>query len=122
MLNNKAPISKEKMHNPNHIPLKERRIYLALSSIILLHGTVGVYFDDIFLPSKRGGGIHLHGESAWIMYAAFLFASLNMLSIVVDHYDRRNNEINYKKFARITQVSGWCIFGTAMVWRIFFSN
>lgn len=106
-------------HNPNHIPSRERRIYIILSSFILLYGTFGILMDDLFIPGKRSKGVHLHGEPAWIMYSAFLCAVANMLSIVVDHYDRRNNENNYKLFARITQTAGWTLFLLAFLSDIF---
>ena len=42
-----------------------------------------------------------------------------MLSVVVDHYDTRDNEINYKRFARVTQFLGWSLFILALVLDLF---
>jgi hypothetical protein len=102
-------------YTPNHIPVSERITYVILSSILLVYGTVGIVFDDIYIPGRRRPGIHYHGEPAVIMYLAFLCAVANMLSIVVDHYDIRNNETNYKLFARVTQTAGWTLFGLAVL-------
>jgi hypothetical protein len=44
------------------------------------------------------------------MYAAMVCACAVLLSVVADHYDRRNNEINYRRFARIGKISGWLLF------------
>jgi hypothetical protein len=98
------------LFNPNHIPVGERIGNIIFSSILLIYGTVGVFIDDLYIPGKRNPGIHFHGEPAWIMYGAFVCASANMLSVVVDHYDERNNETNYKLFARCTQVAGMGAF------------
>ena len=104
---------------PNHIPSGERAFYIILSSILLIYGTIGIIIDDLYLPGKRRGGIHFHGEPAWIMVGAFFFAVLNMMSVVVDHYDKRNNEINYKRFARVTQIFGWVLFALALILDLF---
>lgn len=106
-------------YNPNHIPANELIISILLSSFIFIYGTLGVIFDDLYLPGKRGPGFHFHGVSAWILYVAFLCAAANLLSVVVDHYDERNNEKNYKLFARITQICGWTLFALALVLDLF---
>jgi Na+-transporting methylmalonyl-CoA/oxaloacetate decarboxylase gamma subunit len=64
----------------------------------------------MYLPSKGGNAEAIHGFPMWFTYLAILFASANLISIVVDHYDQRDNEINYKKFAAITsKLGGFCI-------------
>lgn len=102
-------------YTPNHIPKSARILNVVLSTILLIYGGFGVWADDLFLPGRATSGVHLHGEPAWIMYAAMIVASFNLLSVVVDHYDRRNNETNYRQFARITQVGGWLLFGSALL-------
>jgi hypothetical protein len=106
-------------YNPNHIPLGERIIYIILSSIMLAYGTFGVIIDDLYIPGKRRPGFHFHGVPAWIMYGAFLCGVANMMSVVVDHYDKRNNETNYKLFARVSQIAGWALFVLALILDIF---
>jgi len=49
------------------------------------------------------------------MYGAFICACLVMLSVVADHYDKRNNETNYKRFADTFRVLGWCFFALSLV-------
>lgn len=84
---------------PNIIPLG-KRIWNILSSLFLLaYGAYGLWIGDIYIPGKRGSGTHLHGLAAWAMYAAFIAACLAMLSIIVDHFDKRDNEARYKYFA-----------------------
>lgn len=107
--------SKGRPYAPNHIPRTERIFYAVVSAILLVYGVVGLWIDDLYLPGRRTEGVHLHGVPAWVMFAAFLCACANMLSVIVDHFDRRNNEINYKLFARLTAIAGWSIFGFASI-------
>lgn len=102
-------------HFANHIPSSERVVYIILSGIIVSYGTAGILHDDIYLPGKRGRGTHFHGEPAWLLYLSFLFLAMNLLSIVIDHYDKRNNQTNYKKFARITEGLAFVFFLLALV-------
>jgi len=69
----------------------------------------------MFLPGKGGGGIDIHGFPMWFTYISGVAASANLVSVVIDHYDRRNNEKDYRKFAKITsQIAGF-FFLTSMV-------
>ena len=100
--------------NPNHIPLGERVVNILLSVLIFAYGTYGVLTDDLYIPGKHRG-THYHGEPSWILYGAFLCATANLMSVVVDHYDKRNNVKNYKLFARITQIIAWTLFILALL-------
>jgi hypothetical protein len=42
-----------------------------------------------------------------------------MLSVVVDHYDLRNNERHYRAFAEIGKFIGWALFGASLFWAVF---
>lgn len=99
-----------KKYNPNHIPPGERIECLVFSLGIITYGTLGVIFDDLYIPGKRTSGLHFHGVPCWIMYSALLAAAANLLSVIVDHYDQRKNENNYKKFAVRTRQIGWVLF------------
>lgn len=106
---------------PNHIPASERWWYFGLSLLILAWGSYGLWTDDLIVPiSKRGRSVHLHGTAAVVMFCAMLAAILNLLAIVVDHFDIRNNELTYRRVAFVTQVVGCVLFVSAIVvqaWR-----
>ncbi len=102
-------------HTPNHIPLHLRVFYVLLSGALLAYGAYGLWVDDLFMPGKRRGGIHLHGPEAWLMYFAFVAGALNMLSVVVDHFDRRNNETNYRRFGKITSWAAILFFAASLL-------
>ena len=106
-------------YTPNHVPLGLRLFYLALSLGLLAYGTFGLWTDDLFIPAKRGPGTHLHGLAAWLMFAAMACAALNMLSVIVDHFDTRNNETNYRRFARLAFWAGWVFFGLSFAWQFY---
>jgi hypothetical protein len=97
------------LHCPNHIPLNLRQKYLFQAIVLAAYAGYGLYVDDIFIPGKRGAGVHFQGVAAYLLGAAMMAAVLNMSSIVIDHYDRRDNEYNYKMFARLTFVLGWVL-------------
>jgi hypothetical protein len=102
-------------YTPNHIPVETRWIHVLMSAGLIIYGGVGLWLDDIYLPGKRRGGLHFHGLSAQILFAAFLSACCNLLSVVVDHYDRRNNETNYRLFAQATSILGLGLLVAALV-------
>jgi hypothetical protein len=79
---------------PNIVPRSERLIYLVLSLLLVCGGASGLSNDDLIMVTKRHI-YHLHGKEAAIMYGAYIFASLCMVTIIADHYDRRDNEAVY---------------------------
>ena len=114
----KRPTVKTGWHKPNHIPRRHRIAYIILSAILLAYGTFGLYINDIYIPGKRSSGAHYKGEAALIMYLAFVATVANLLSIVIDHYDKRSNETNYRAFARITHTLAWSFFFLAIFWSL----
>lgn len=99
---------------PNQIPLKDRIWNTVLSLFILGYGTFGIFMGELILAGKHGS-LHIHGLPAWIMYAAMLCAVLNLLSVVVDHHDRRNNENQYRSFGKITMYAGLSLFVASLL-------
>jgi hypothetical protein len=81
-----------------------------MAAALLAYGAIGIYYDDIYIPGKRSRGVHLHGTAAWIMYGAFVCASLSLLSVLADHCDSRAGGRPYHVFARVTQGAGWALF------------
>lgn len=99
---------------PNQIPVRTRILNSLMSLGMIVYGYIGIRLDDLFVPGKRGG-IHLHSVSAWVMYAAMLCASAHLAAVVIDHYDRRNNERYYQQFGRLSQWVGWTLFVLSLV-------
>ena len=100
---------------PNRIPRTTRVVHVVLALLLLGWGTFGVLKNDLLYPGRWNTNFHLTGLSAWLMYGAMLCGSAVLLSVVVDHYDRRNNERAYRTFAKATQTAGWTLFFAALV-------
>jgi hypothetical protein len=111
-------MGKDYLYKPNHIPADERLKNSVFSILLFSYGTYGVWVNDLYIPGKRSKGIHLHDVPAWIMYGAIICACMVMLSVVVDHYDRRNNEANYKWFADVFKFLGWAFFVLSLIMAI----
>ena len=111
--------SKQPTSTPNHISYNERLKCILFAAALLTYGSVGWYLDDIYVPGKRGRGIHFHGTACTIVYGAFIFGAVNFISVVVDHYDKRNNETNYQKFAKITRICGIALLFLGILVNIF---
>ena len=103
---------------PNHIPLKTRIWHITLSCFLIVYGTVGVSLGGILVLGKRSSVI-FHGVPMWLVFCAMLTAVANLLSVVLDHYDQRENEHHYRQWAKYTQVVGWFFFVAAFVLDIF---
>lgn len=114
-MNTDANPQEEQIYTPNHIPASERASSIIFSSILLIYGIIGFAIDDLYIPGKHSKGVHLHGEPLWIALGAFALAIANLMSVVVDHYDNRNNETNYRLFAKVTKIAAWVVFVLALV-------
>jgi len=106
--NTPAPPSTE--YRPNEIPFLNSVIYGIGAAVVFFYGLYGVAVDDLFLPGKRGAGMHLHGASAWLAFFAMACMAANFVSMIADHFDRRNNERSYRLFAKLTAYLGWTCF------------
>jgi hypothetical protein len=104
---------------PNLIPSEERTSSIIFSLLLFAYGSYGIWVNDLYIPGKRSRGVHLHDVPAWVMYGAMICACLVMLSVVADHYDRRNNERHYRIFAEIGKFVGWSLFGASLFWGLF---
>ncbi len=106
-------------YTPNHIPFGTRVFYLLVGLALLAYGSYGLWIDDIFLPAKRGPGTHMHGPAAVAMAAAMALAAVNMLSVIVDHFDQRNNETNYRLFGKVTHRLALCLLVLAFLLHVY---
>lgn len=113
----KAYNSNKKKHHPNFYPVHQRLAYLVLSIILLAYAIICVYYDDFVIQGRRKA-IHLHTYPAWVMLLAFVATAANLLSFFIDHYDKRNNEHKYERFAEISKKVGWFFFVAALVLHI----
>ena len=97
-------------YTPNHVPLSARLLRGFGALALIAWGAIGVMVDDLVLPTKTGA-LHLHGLAAWVMAAAMLCGAAVLVSVVVDHYDRRRNEAAYRRCGLWGARLGWILAG-----------
>jgi uncharacterized membrane protein len=102
------------VHYPNHISRPLRRRHLLQALAVAAYAINGLWFAKIVLPIKAHVLV-FEGRSAVVLGSAMLMAALNILSVVADHYDKRDNEAQYERFAQITRVLAWVLLGLATV-------
>ena len=112
------PYAEPDGHLPNHFSLKSRIFNGVMATALFSYGTAGVFFDNLYVPGKRGDGLCLHGLSAWTMYGAIISAACIYTSILLDHYDRRHNEKAYVQFRDVAKWIGWILFVLGFVLEI----
>lgn len=108
---------------PNYVSLDTRATFLVASALLIAYAVACIAGDDflIWLPGRRIElTIHLHGPSVWIACGAIASACLCMVSIVVDHYDRRDNEAKYKLFGKATLILAAALLAAAVLMDLIF--
>lgn len=104
---------------PNSISVTDRLFNLVLALVLIVYGSYGVYKNQLYVPATRGDGTYLSGGAAWIMYAALLCGSVYLLTIIVDHYDKRDNEIKYYMFGNFVKLIGFVLAAVATIYPYF---
>lgn len=108
-------------YQPNVVPRGTRLGRTAAALFVLAYAVYGLLIDDLVieLPVRKhtplGGALHLHGAVAWTMAAAMLCAVAVLLSAVMDHYDTRDNEAAYQRFAARGYKAAWTLGIVAML-------
>ncbi len=111
---------KSKYFSPNSFPKFDRNLNTLLASGLLLYGLLGLAIDDIYIPGRRTRGIHFHGVPMVLVFCSFLCVIVYLMAIVLDHYDRRNNEKKYALMRKMAKVLGWILFILACLADLFF--
>jgi hypothetical protein len=93
-------------YTANVIPERERLWSFVVAGLLIVYGGYGVWTDDLYIPGRGPSGIHLHNIEAWLMYGAMLCGSVSLLSILIDHFDKRDNEQRYRIFERVVRHIG----------------
>lgn len=102
-------------YEPNTVPLDIRAANIAKAIGLLLYGGVGLLINKLVLPTKRGDWLHFSDEPLWLMVAAMFCGATVLVVEVIDHYDRRNNELAYQQFATIVAKLGWILFHISLI-------
>jgi hypothetical protein len=107
--------TKQPNWKPNSFSLGERVFNFVLSLVLLAHGASGFIYNRLDVsPPKQRLAIHLRDGPAWLMAAAMIVGACVLLSVVVDHYDKSNNENIYRLFRRSAVALGLCLVAASL--------
>ena len=99
---------------PNTIVLKKRVVNFCVALAIIAYGGYGLYVDQLWVPLGRQVSVTLTGIAAIFMFTAIICASIEMMTEVVDHYDKRDNEHTYYKVANLFKYASYVSFAIAI--------
>lgn len=99
---------------PNTIVLKKRVVNFCVALAIIAYGGYGLYVDQLWVPLGRQVSVTLTGIAAIFMFIAIICASIEMMTEVVDHYDKRDNEHTYYKVANLFKYASYVSFAIAI--------
>jgi hypothetical protein len=102
-------------YKPNVVSRVDRLFSLGLAVALLAYGSLGLVTARLSLNGRRVRIGVLEGGPAWLMAAALLVGAAVLLSLVVDHYDKRNNERYYQAFRWGAKWLGWCLAASALL-------
>ncbi|MFO1446910.1 MAG: hypothetical protein U1F61_01935 [Opitutaceae bacterium] len=105
---------------PRNVPLLIRVSAGLISAGILMYGLFGIWNDDLFMPGKytgsgSTGGVHFRGIAAWLMFGALACPVVWLLTRIVYHYDRRNNEEIYRRCSKWLYWAWWILVIAALI-------
>ena len=92
-------------YSPNKIP-KPTRIFNIIWAAFLLGLCCYAFIKGSFVyPGVRGSEpVELSGASLILFGIGLISGALNAVLVVVDHYDKRDNEYLYKQIAKVLNV------------------
>ncbi|HYG09640.1 MAG TPA: hypothetical protein VD835_06680 [Pyrinomonadaceae bacterium] len=98
----------------NSIPLRLRIGYGLAAAILAVLCLFSIYFGELPLTSHSRPGVSvMSGVALWLMIPAMVMGCLAFLSIILDHYDRRDNEKRYRSFLTWATRIGLALAGSA---------
>jgi hypothetical protein len=101
-------------YRPNIVGIEIRLMNGITAAALIGYACYSVAKNHFYIPTKRGGLV-FYDESAWMTFAVFCIAGVNLLVEVLDHYDKRNNEVYYKVFRRFTRYLFWLMLVLSLV-------
>jgi len=98
--NESVKISDGSTFIPNCISLQNRLILGGISIFIVGYVSVAAYYDELYLPLFFDP---FYGKIITVCLILACFCAVNLLLVIIDHYDQRNNEYCYVKLRNFTK-------------------
>lgn len=111
--------TKLKSHTPNVVSSADRVFNLVLGLVLFGYGVAGFLTSYVDLIGRRVRIAVLEGGAALLMAAAFFVGAAVLFSVVVDHYDTRENEQYYRVFRWCATRLGCCLVVAALVTHLY---
>lgn len=90
---------------PNHIPKKTRIFNVIWACFLIFLARYSWLSDSFYFPVRTGSnGVTFTNLGLVLFICALITVAKNALLVVVDHYDKRNNETQYKMFSRYLNI------------------
>ena len=105
-------------YRPNVVSLGERIFNSLIGVVLLIYGLAGLLTSHLNLNGRRVRIAELDGSPALLMASAFILGAVVLFTIVIDHYDKRNNERYYRIFRWIATRLSWCLAASALIFHL----
>ena len=86
-----------------------------LAAFLLFYGVRGIYGDDLFVPTRRGNGIHFHGLTAWMATVGLLCFAASLISFLIRSFENPPNRPGDRIFNKWMKYLGTGLFLGAFV-------
>lgn len=110
-------------YKPNSMPLKTRILYIAISTALIGYSAWAVWSGKVYLVTgnKRGRGalFEVSEFGLGLGITSLILFSASMVVVIIDHYDKRDNEKIYTNLSRWTIILGLITYVIAI---LFFSK
>lgn len=107
-------------HKPNRFSLQVRFLYFVFAVFFIVYGSMSIYQGRLIFPGDHGKRYSVIGLPRWLDYVAMFFATVALISVLCDHYDKRNNERKYKLFYKIaTWLAGFFFILSTVIWAVY---
>jgi hypothetical protein len=71
-----------------------------LAAFFVYYGVRGIYRDDLFVPTRRGNGIHFHGLPAWMAAGGLFCFAASLMSRLIRRFESPPNRPGYRIFIK----------------------
>ena len=85
------------------------------AAFLLFYGVRGIYRDDLFVPTRRGNGIHFHGLPAWMAGVGLFCFAASLISFLIRSFENPPNRPGYRIFNKWMKYLGTGLFFGAFV-------
>lgn len=81
-----------------------------VAAFLLFYGVRGIYRDDLFVPTRRGNGIHFHGLAAWMAAGGLFCFATSLISCLISGFENPPNRPGYRIFIKSMKYLGTGLF------------